>query len=230
MIKLIAFDWDDVIMHGAKEGYFACYHEAVVGVGIHLDPEEEKKRILAKWSKPHTEELAELLKEHPELVQKAANIYEDHLFGETYINAQTVIPGVNELLLRLKKRYILTVATGAHPKIIKEKIIPKFNIPNVFAEFVSSYDIDDPEKRKPHPYIIQKMMQDQKVKPEEIIFVGDAKSDIAMARAAGVTPVAVHTGHMSKKDAEELNVQYIIPDVTHIEHVLETINKSNGLI
>lgn len=224
MIKLIAFDWDDVITKGAKDGYFNCYHEALLGVGVHLDPEEEHKRILAKWSKPHTEELEELLKERPELVEKAAKIYEEHLFGNTYVDAQTAIAGVNELLLRLKEKYTLTVATGAHPKILKEKVIPKFHIPNVFAEIVSSYDITDPEKRKPHPYIIQKMMTDQNITPNETIFVGDARSDIEMARAAGVIPVAVLSGHMSQKDTEELKVEYVISDVTHLESVLEKIN------
>lgn len=223
MIKLIAFDWDDVITKGAKEGYFKCYHEAVEGVGVHLSPEEEHKRILAKWSKPHSEELAELLKENPELVETATKIYEEHLFGDTYVNAQSLIPGVNELLLRLKGQYTLTVATGAHPKILKEKVIPKFKIPDVFTEIVSSYDITDPEKRKPHPYIIQKMMLDQHVKPEETIFVGDARSDMEMARAASVTPVAVLTGHMSIKDTEELNVEYVIPDITYLEQVLGEI-------
>ena len=224
MIKLIAFDWDDVITHGAKDGYFKCYHQAMIGVGVHLDPKEERKRILAKWSKPHTEELEELLKEHPELVEKAVQIYEKHLFGNTYVDTQTEIKGVNDFLLRLKEKYILTVATGAHPKILKEKVIPKFKIPDVFAEIISSYDIKDPEKRKPHPYMIKKMMQDQKVTPEETIFVGDAKTDIEMARAAGVTPVAVLTGHMSARDAEKLRVKYIIPDITHLESVLQKIN------
>lgn len=224
MIRLIAFDWDDVITKGAKDGYFNCYHEALLGVGVHLDPEEEHKRILAKWSKPHTEELKELLKEHPAFVEKAAKIYEEHLFGDTYVNAQTEIAGVNELLIRLKEKYTLTVATGAHPKILKEKVIPKFHIPDVFAEIVSSYDITDPEKRKPHPYIIQKMMSDQNVSPDETIFVGDAKSDIEMARAANVTPVAVLSGHMSRRDTEELKVEHVILDVTRLESVLEKIN------
>jgi HAD superfamily hydrolase (TIGR01509 family) len=224
MIKLIAFDWDDVITRGAKDGYFACYHQALLGVGVHLDPDEEHKRILAKWSKPHTEELAELLKEHPELVEEAAKFYEEHLFGDTYVNAQTPIAGINELLKRLKDKYILTVATGAHPRILKEKVIPRFKIPDVFAEIVSSYDIKDPEKRKPHPFIIQKMMTDQNISPAETVFVGDARSDIEMARAANVIPVAVLSGHMSKEDTDDLKIEYVIPDVTHLEGVLEKIN------
>jgi phosphoglycolate phosphatase-like HAD superfamily hydrolase len=224
MIKLIALDWDDVVTRGAKDGYFQCYHEAVIGVEVHLDPAEEHKRILAKWSKPHREELGELLKEHPELVERAAEIYEQHLFGDTYVNALIEIPGINKTLLRLKEKYILTVATGCHPKILKEKVIPKFNIPDVFTEIISSYDIQDEAKRKPHPYMIEKMMQDQDVKPEETIFVGDAKSDVEMARAAGVIPVVVLTGHLSALEAQELDVEHIISDFTQLESVLEKLS------
>ena len=44
MIKLIVFDWDDVITLGAKEAYFAAYHQALVEVGVHLTLQEEQKR------------------------------------------------------------------------------------------------------------------------------------------------------------------------------------------
>ena len=49
MIKLIIFDWDDVLTIGSKEGYFACYHKAINSVGIYLSPEEEYRRIVLKW-------------------------------------------------------------------------------------------------------------------------------------------------------------------------------------
>lgn len=64
-IKLIIFDWDDVFTTGSKQGYFACYHETLAELGITLHPDEEKKRILAKWGQPHREELKALLIEHP---------------------------------------------------------------------------------------------------------------------------------------------------------------------
>ena len=59
-IKLIIFDWDDVFTLGSKEGYYACYHQALEGVGVQLKPEKERKRILTKWGQSHREELKEL--------------------------------------------------------------------------------------------------------------------------------------------------------------------------
>lgn len=221
MIKLLAFDWDDVFSLGAKEGYFACYHKALEDVNVRLTPEEEKKRILAKWSKPFKEELKELLKEKPELVDRACEMYEKEYWGRTFLDCLSVLPGVNKLLLRLKEKYILAVATGNHPKMLKEKILPQFNIPNVFSQIFSTFEIEDPEKMKPHPYMLEDIMKKQGCKPEETLFIGDAKTDVQMAYNAGVIPVAVLTGHLSRKEAEDLNVKYIIDKVTSLEEVLQ---------
>ena len=224
MIKSIILDWDDVITLGSKAGYFKCYHQAVIGVGVKLSPAEEEKRILARWGKSHHEELKELLKEHLGLLDKACDIYKGEMSGDTFINCLSVVEGVPELLLRLAKDYKLSVATGMNSVILKDKVIPKFNIPQVFTQIVSSYDIKDPEMQKPHPYSINYILERQGIRPEDAVMVGDARGDVVMARAAGVTPIVVLTGHLNRKEAEDLDVEYIISDVTKIEKVLYELN------
>src|SRR6266403_2747744 len=107
MIKLIIFDWDDVITLGSKEGYFACYQAMLADLGIHLHPEEEKKRILARWGQTYQAEIDELLKDRPELKERGYAVYLTHLFGTSFIAKLRIIPGTKELLLRLHKRYAL---------------------------------------------------------------------------------------------------------------------------
>jgi phosphoglycolate phosphatase-like HAD superfamily hydrolase len=221
MIKLIIFDWDDVFTQGSTEGYYKCYHEAVVGVGVHLEPEVEKQRIGAKWGADHREEIAELLKEHPELVDNACELYEEHLFGDTFVDCLSVLPGSQELLSRLSKKYKLAVASGVHPKLLKERIMGKFNIPEVFSEIITAYDLDDPLKAKPHPHIAEEIMRRQNIATSETIMVGDAKNDVLMARNAGIEPVVVLTGHLSRQEADDLKVQNIIENVTRLETVLD---------
>ncbi len=220
MIKLIIFDWDDVFTLGSKEGYFACYHKAINAVGIHLSPKEEHKRILAKWSKSFREELKELLKEHPELVDKACEVYDKEYWGNTFVSKLTFLPGTNDLLNCLSKKYILAIATGSTRKMLKERIIPRFNIPDVFSQIITSHDIEDQEMTKPHPYMLETIMNTQRVSPDETVFIGDAKTDVQMAHNAHVTPIVVLTGHLNRKEAEGLGVKHIIPDVTHLEAVL----------
>ncbi len=225
MIKLIIFDWDDVIVLGAKEGYFKCYHLALAGVGVRLDSKEERKRILEKWGKNHREELRELLKENPRLLEGACRIYEENLFGDAYLNGLKKARGISNILKKLSKNYKLCVATGANPNLLRERIIPKLKIPSVFSLIISSYDIEDVNKHKPHPFMIEKILKSQGFKPGETVFVGDAKGDVLMAKAVGVIPIVVLSGHLNKKEAKELGVKYIIEDITKIEGVLEELNR-----
>lgn len=225
MIKLIIFDWDDVFTLGSTKGYFKCYHETLLELGVELDPEEEKKRIFKKWGKTAEEELRELLNEKPELLPNAVKIYDKKLFGDTFISCLSPVEGGIKLLDRLKNKYALCVATGMHSGILKEKVIPRFGFPDVFSQIISAYDIVDPKNQKPSPYVINQILERQNVSPDEAVFVGDAKNDVIMAKAAGVTPIVVLTGHLSREEAEELNVEHIIGNVTQIEDVLTTLHK-----
>jgi len=199
MTELIIFDWDDVFSKGSTDGYYKCYHEAVIGVGVNLSDDEEKARIAAKWGSSHVEEIQELLKEHPELVDEACRIYEEHLFGDTFVDCISVIDGGRELLDRLAKRYTLALATGVHPKVLREKIMPKFNIsPDLFAHIITAYDLDDPNHAKPHAHIAETIMQHESIAQNKTIMVGDAKNDVGMAQNAGIEPVVVLSGHLKR--------------------------------
>lgn len=226
MIKLIVFDWDDVFTLGSKEGYIHCLHETLERINIYLDPDEEHKRIQETWSKPHREELKNLLREHPELLDKACEIYEDLFFKGTFVESLTLVEGSVELLNRLHEKYILAVATGAHPKVLKEQVFTKFHIPDVFSEISFTYEIDDPEHHKPHPYMLQTIMGHKGARPKETLFIGDAKNDVVMAQRATVTPIVVLTGHLNEKEAKELGVKYIIPNVAQLETVLKQVDSS----
>src|SRR5260221_13542492 len=120
MIELIIFDWDDDFTLGSTAGYKKCYHEAVLGVGMNLSPEEEMKRMQAKWGASHVEELTELVKDQPELLNKAIQIYENSLFGNTFVDCLSIVRGSAALLSRLAKNYKLALATGVHPKLLRE--------------------------------------------------------------------------------------------------------------
>jgi phosphoglycolate phosphatase-like HAD superfamily hydrolase len=224
VIKLLIFDWDDVFTLGSKEGYIHCYHETLVELGVKLDPEEEHRRIMAAWSKPHREELRGLLEERLELLDEACEIYEDKFFGGVFVGALTYVDGANDLLERLALNYKLAVATGAHPRVLREQVMPRFGVPKVFAQIVSAYDINDAEKQKPHPHMLERIMHEQGATPDETVMVGDAASDVMMAHNAGVTPVVVLTGHLDREQAVALGVELIVDDVTGVEAVLVNVS------
>jgi phosphoglycolate phosphatase-like HAD superfamily hydrolase len=220
VIKLIIFDWDDVFTLGSKEGYITCLHETLSEIGVHISHDDMLRAILPIWSNPHRDQLELFLRDQPDLLDHACDVYEKKFFGDTFVGSLSMVPGGNDLLKRLNGKYLLAVATGAHPTLLRERIMPKFGVPDVFAQIVSGYDIDDIEKQKPHPYMLEKIMQDQGVSPGETVFVGDAKTDVQMARNARVTPIVVLTGHLTRGEADDLGVNYVAKSVADLEPIL----------
>ena len=224
MIELIIFDWDDVFTLGSTDGYYACYRKALRGVGVDLGEDEEDRRIRSKWGSGHLAQIKDLLKEQPNLVPMALKIYEDSFFGDVFVDCLSIVPGSQKMLEELAKNYKLAVATGGHPDIFKKRILKKFDIPNVFSQVLTIYDIDDISHAKPHPYMVNKILETQGVSPQNAIVVGDATNDVLMARNAGVVPVVVLTGHLNKEQASELEIEYIIDRVTDLPEVLKKLN------
>ena len=58
------------------------------------------------------------------------------------------------------------------------------------------------------------------------MLVGDAKSDVEMARRAKIIPMVVLTGHLKKGEAQKLKVEYIIKDISQLEKTLNKINST----
>lgn len=215
MVKLIVFDWDDVITLGAKEGYYQCYRETMKVFGIKFDEKELDKRIQRKWGQPYREELRELFFERPDLLDEATDVFSKKFWGNTFVDSLREVKGANHVIENLSNKYALAVATGNHPKMIKEKIIPRFKIPNVFVQIITSFDIPI-NKTKPDPYMLEILMDKQAVKPVECVYVGDAENDVFMAQNAGVEPIVVLTGHLNQEKAANLGVKRIIPDITDL--------------
>lgn len=220
MTRLIIFDWDDVFTLGSTRGYHACYHKAAIGVGVELDPAEEERRIASKWGSPHRIELEALLVENPELVDEAVKIYEEALFGDVFVDELTLVDGAKELLKGMEGRYKLAIASGINPKLLKERVFRKFDIPQIFDKIITSYDLDDPRKAKPHPHMIELVIEYLGVKPQDTLMVGDARNDMLMGKRAGTQTAAVLTGHLSRQEAIDLQVDHVLEDVTKLTSVL----------
>lgn len=219
MIKLIIFDFDGVIISGSNDVYLSCYHKALESVGIVLDPKEEKERIMEKWGKGYKIQLEYLLKEHPYLIKSAINSYKkcyDSLFFTDNIK---IIEGALDSLKKLSKKYKLAIASGMKRKSL-EHYLAKFNLTDYFEHVISSEDIKNPEDKKPAPFMLNFLLKKFGIDKKCAVYVGDGTSDIKMARTAEIEPIIVLTGHLSKKEAKELGVEKIIPDINYLEKVL----------
>jgi phosphoglycolate phosphatase len=223
MKRLIIFDWDDTFVTGGIEGYYQCYHAALQEAGVALTREEEERVIHSLWGRPHKEVITQLTSSKPETFDQVVASYNEHLLGGTFLQCLSLIPGSLELLEDLKDDYILTIASAGNPTVLKEKVFPYFGIPPVFAQVLTSRELEDPSRGKPFPDLALKILEEQHVAAEEAVVVGDGEADVHMAQAAGIEPIVVLTGQLDWAKADDLGVSYIIEDLTKLRSLLRKL-------
>lgn len=221
MIKLIIFDFDGVIITGSNEGYFTCYHKALESVHVPLEPKDEKKRILDYWGKGHKKQLELLLREHPDKLQDAIVAYEKYYFSPIFHEKIKIVEGADVTLRDLSQTRPLAIVSGMMRNTLND-FIEKFHI-SYFKKIMTFEDATKEEQKKPSPYMLLELIKQFGVTKDETVYIGDAENDVIMAKKAGITPIVVLTGHLTKEEAEKLGVKHIIPDITHLGAVLEKL-------
>lgn len=102
-------------------------------------------------------------------------------------------PGLPELLMDFSALGgVLAVVSHSAVRHIQRHY--EKGAPGVNPQFIFGWD-DNPERRKPSPWPVQKILKDCNLEPEDVLVVDDLKPGVEMARAAGVRVAAAGWGH-----------------------------------
>ena len=105
-----------------------------------------------------------------------------HIGYHKFIDYMVVEEGLNELLIRLKKRgYIRGIATNRTNTM--EKVLEAFHLQEYFEMVVTAAMVKNP---KPDPEQLLLIMAKYRLKPDEILFIGDSEYDRQAALSAKV--------------------------------------------
>jgi phosphoglycolate phosphatase-like HAD superfamily hydrolase len=214
-LKHIVFDCDGVLWDGTNEGYFRCYHSAALEAGINLDFEVARERILKNWGQSAQLEIQGMLPDHPDLVPEVVRIYRRLVRSDLFLNAASLIPGVEPTLRELARNYGLSAISGMNADNL-EKLFARFQLRPLFQHVLSAAETNDPLKQKCTGYHLGQLLQSEQLAPDEVVCVGDALPDVQMARRQQVPIVVVLTGHLTEAEARNLSVREIFPSVASL--------------
>lgn len=108
-----------------------------------------------------------------------------------------LFPGTVETLDQLRRRgYRLGLVTSKSSREV-DRVLGRTGIGARFEVVVTA---DDVVNHKPHPEPILKALELLKLRPEEVLYVGDSLFDIEAARKAGVEVAAVSWGARTKDE------------------------------
>jgi phosphoglycolate phosphatase len=131
--------------------------------------------------------------------------------------AEPLYPGAADALARLAARpdVKLAIATGKSRRGA-DYIIER----NGWRELFSSIQTADDAPSKPHPGMILNAMRETGATADQTWMIGDSSFDMAMAVAAGVTPVAVSWGFQPVKALREAGARHVVADYPALERLL----------
>lgn len=205
--ELIIFDWDGTLMDSA-ETIVACIQAACQDLGLPVPSREAASHIIGLGLQDAlTHLLPELPRQdYPRLVEAYRNHY---LAQDAEI---PLFPGADRLIADLHARgHLLAVATGKARRGLERA----FQRTGLGAYFHASRTADETFS-KPHPAMIEELLDELSVPAERALMVGDTSHDLLMARNAGVDALAAGYGAHPAESLVPLNPLAVCSDFTEL--------------
>ena len=182
---LIAFDWDGTLFDSTQI-IVRCIQSAVVDVGGSKPSDKAAAYVIGMGLMQALAHAApDVPKEkYPELGARYRHHYTRHQ------DDLSLFDGVLPLLADLKsRRHRLAVATGKSRRGLDEVL----HTVQLAGLFDSSRTADE-TAGKPHPRMLQELMDELDIGPERTLMIGDTTHDLQMAVNAGCASVGVSYG------------------------------------
>jgi len=175
--KAILFDLDGVLVD-SFDAWLAALNDALK---FYNHKELTKENFIDRyWGHDLFDNIKEMNLTY-EVGEACNNFYKNH------IGKVKIFPKTKETLLKLNN-YRKGLITNT-PKDSAVNVLKQFDIYRYFELVLTSNDV---EKSKPDPEIVIKSCKLLKLKPEEVILVGDTNSDVKAGRAAGCRVIGIN--------------------------------------
>jgi phosphoglycolate phosphatase-like HAD superfamily hydrolase len=217
-LSQIVLDFDGVIADGTNRAYIDTYKEAVRSVGCQRPDSEIEACIARHWGESPKRELAGVLGwDHPQL-DPALEYYLQHIDAALCTSACPIPHALNTLKV-LAESYSLYLISGMGALPLQH-IVEDFGIRHYFGAVISTSDSDLLEQQKASGYHLRELSKRKGWAAQETLCVGDAKSDVAMARQCNIPVVVVLSGALDQERAQALGVTWILPSLASLPNFL----------
>jgi phosphoglycolate phosphatase len=148
-------------------------------------------------------------------IPDAAKMYSAH-YPERSLRTTTLFPGVRETLMSLRAAGTRMAVASTKKGTGIRRATDHFGITGLFDQLQGSDGIPF----KPDPFIVNKVITDQRWDRRDTIMVGDTDNDILAARNAGIATCAVTYGSFAESAIRSCAPDYIVHDFPALMHIV----------
>ncbi len=212
--RAIAFDWDGTLVDSIDH-IVVCLRMAAERMGLDFRDDESLKGIIGLGMQEAIKTI------YPSISIAGIEEFRSH-YGEVFFSntreQQRLFPNVEKVLEGLKGQGVmLAVATGKSRRGLESALEA-----TGLGHYFSVERCADESRSKPHPLMLEEIMSQLNVSPEELLMVGDTEFDMEMARLAGVDRVGVSFG---AQDVSRLRRHAPLAVVDDMSELLVLCNK-----
>jgi len=210
-IKAIIFDLDGVLFDSTNS-WIKVEERIAKKLKVSLPKKEIHWQLFGKSAK---ERMTILFPKHKE---EAISLF----FGkerQVFLSGFKLFPDTRSLLKFLKNKNLKTaIATGIDKNALN-MLLDKNRIWKLIDTTITSEEI---KKEKPDPSILLEILKKFKLKSREVLYIGDATSDIETAKKAGIKVIIVTRGAIrSQRQAKKLGANYIFRNFSELRCVIK---------
>ncbi len=154
----------------------------------------------------------------PELFEKGMPIFNE-LYSVHHSDRSTLYPGVKEGLAFLQAAKNIKI--GCVTNKAEAFTIPILKALGIHDEFEIIICGDTLEKKKPDPMPLLHACTELDVLPENSMMLGDSKSDVKAARAAGFSIICMSYGYNHGEDIRNYDPDEVIDSMTELTQLLD---------
>ena len=183
-MRIIMFDMDGTLVNSGTSITNTINH-----VRINLGLEKmEKSYILENLNDPNVNS-AQFFYGTQEFTLQQKDLFEDY-YSKNCLIELALYEGIAKLIDDLSQEFTLAVATNANSFFAK-RMLDHLEIGKYFKTILG---YDSVSKPKPHPEMVNKILDKHSMKKENAQLIGDSHKDILAAKNAGVDSVLVNWG------------------------------------
>lgn len=215
MIRAVAFDLDGTLIDTAPD-LGASMNVVLNMIGFRPLPPAVVPRLIGAGISTFVERALALSSGGDALtpaVRAGAEAVFRKLYSHHLFERSSVYPGVRHTLAALSASGTILCCVTNKETSFALRLLEAADLTHYFRHTLCA---DLAEDRKPSPNLLLAACKRAEVEPDELVYVGDARTDIIAARAAACRIVSVAYGYSTPHALEELHPDELIDNLAEL--------------
>lgn len=211
-VKVVIFDWDGTVMDSIAK-IVNSVQIAAARLSMPVPTDHAAKQIIGLSLDPAFQAL------FPYSTERERTLLSDH-YKDVYSHVdQTPTPlfaGAEHVFTTLRQRgYQLAVATGK----ARRGLDRMFDQTQTGHHFVTSRCSDEAQS-KPHPQMLEHILAELQLQPDQAVMIGDSRYDLMMAHSIGMPRIGVTHGVHGLEEFEPFQPHAVIDNLPALLDIL----------